>query len=194
MALKIITPPAEEPVTPAEAKASPSFRVTGTTDDADITSLITTAREMAEAITRRALITQTLEIVLDGFPSGGIELYCPPIQSVASIKYIDTDGVEQTLDPLLYAVDDDSEPGLVVPAYGESWPSTRDQVNAVRVRYVAGYGAAADVPAAFKTWIKMRAGTLYDNSQAIIIGTIVTPIPRDFLDGLLDPYRVITFR
>ena len=193
MALIVITPPTSEPVTPAEAKASPSFRVVGSTDDADITVLVKAAREMAEAITRRALITQTLELVLDGFPTGGIELYCPPIQSVTSIKYIDTDGAEQTLDPLLYSVDDDSEPGLIVPTYGETWPATRDEVNAVRVRYVAGYGAAADVPAAIKTWIKMRAGTLYDNPQGIVVGQTVMNVPRDFIDGLLDPFRVISF-
>jgi uncharacterized phiE125 gp8 family phage protein len=194
MALIVITPPASEPVTPAEAKASPSFRVTGTTDDADITVLIKAARETAEAITRRALITQTLELVLDAFPTGGIDLYCPPIQSITSIKYIDTDGVEQTLSSALYDLDSDTEPGMVAPAYGESWPATLDQINAVRVRYVAGYGAAADVPAAIKTWIKMRAGTLYDNPQAIVVGNLVTELKRDFVDGLLDPYRIITFR
>lgn len=194
MALIVIDPPTSEPVTPAEAKASPSFRVVGATDDADITALIKTARETAEAITRRAFITQTLELVLDGFPTGGIELYCPPIQSVTSIKYIDTDGVEQTLSSDLYDLDSDSEPGMVAPAYGESWPATQDQINAVRVRYVAGYGAAADVPASIKTWIKMRAGTLYDNPQGIITGTITATIHRDYLDGLLDPYRIITFR
>lgn len=193
MALIVITPPASEPVTPEEAKASPSFRVSVATDDADITTLIKAAREMAEAITRRALVTQTLELVLDAFPAGGIELYCPPIQSVTSIKYIDTDGVEQTLSADLYDLDSDTEPGMVAPAYNESWPSTRDQINAVRVRYVAGYGAAADVPAAIKTWIKMRAGTLYDNPQAVVVGQTVMNVPRDFIDGLLDPFRVITF-
>jgi uncharacterized phiE125 gp8 family phage protein len=194
MALIVITPPAAEPVTVDEAKASPSLRVATATDDADIAVLITAAREIAEAITRRSLITQTLELVLDAFPSGGINLYCPPIQSVTSIKYIDTDGVEQTLSSALYDLDSDTEPGMVAPAYNESWPATRDQVNAVRVRYVAGYGAAADVPAAIKTWIKMRAGTLYDNPQGLVVGQTVMNVPRDFIDGLLDAYRVITFR
>ena len=193
MGLTLIQAPSEEPITVEEAKASPSLRVTTAANDTDIGVLIATARDMAETITRRAFITQTWELVLDGFPTGGIVLPMPPLQSVASIKYIDTDGAQQTLDALLYAVDTDSEPGLVVPAYGESWPSTRDEVNAVRVRYVAGYGAAADVPAAIKTWIKMRAGTLYDNPQALVVGQTVMNVPRDFIDGLLDAYRVITF-
>lgn len=193
MALIVITPPATEPVSVAEAKASPSFRVAGTTDDADIAILIKAAREMAEAITRRALITQTLELVLDAFPSGGIELFCPPIASVTSIKYVDVDGVEQTLSASLYSLDSDTEPGMVAPAYGESWPETLDQINAVRVRYVAGYGGAESVPAAIRTWIKMRAGTLYDNPQGIVVGQTVANVPRDFLDGLLDPFRIFSF-
>jgi len=193
MGLSLITPCAEEPITASEAKASPSLRVATATDDTDIGVLIATARDMAETITRRAFVTQTWEYVLDGFPTGGIVLPLPPLQSVTSIKYIDTNGTQQTLDALLYAVDTDSEPGLVVPAYGESWPSTRDEVNAVRVRFVAGYGDAADVPAAIKTWIKMRVGTLYDNPQALVVGQTVMNVPRDFIDGLLDGYRVITF-
>jgi len=193
MGLILITPAAAEPIDVSEAKASPSLRVATATDDTDIGVLIATARDMAETITRRAFVTQTWEYVLDGFPTGGIVLPMPPLQSVTSIKYIDTDGTQQTLDALLYAVDTDSEPGLVVPAYGESWPSTRDEVNAVRVRFVAGYGDAADVPAAIKTWIKMRVGTLYDNPQALVVGQTVMNVPRDFIDGLLDGYRVISF-
>jgi hypothetical protein len=102
--------------------------------------------------------------------------------------------VEQTLDPLLYAVDDQSEPGLIAPAYGETWPATRNEMNAVRVRFVAGYGSKADVPEILKTWAKVRINTLYEHREAIITGTIVASIPRDFVDGLLDSYRVLTWR
>jgi uncharacterized phiE125 gp8 family phage protein len=195
MALKLISPPSEEPITASEAKASPSMRVSTATDDTAIAGLITTARKMAETYTLHALVTQTWELVLDGFPTGGIVVPMPPLQSVTSIKYIDTDGDETTLSALLYAVDDDSIPGLITPAYGETWPTdVRDQVNAVRVRYVAGFGDEADVPQDIKTWIKMRVGTLYDNSQAVVVGQTVTSIPRDFVDGLLDDYRYKALR
>lgn len=190
MALKEITPPAEEPITASEAKASPSLRVAVATDDTDIAALIKTARLMAETRTMHALVTQTWELVLDGFPTGGIVVPMPPIQSVTSIKYIDTDGDEQTLGATLYAVDGDSIPGLIVPAYGETWPTdVRDQVNAVRVRFVAGFGAASDVPEDIKSWIKIMVGTLYDNPQAVVVGQTVMSIPRNFVDALLDDYR-----
>jgi len=190
MGLTLITPPAEEPITVSEAKASPSLRVSASTDDTDIGTLITAARKMAEAYTLHALVTQTWELVLDGFPTGGIVVPMPPLQSVTSIKYIDDDGVEQTLGASLYSVDTDSIPGLITPAYDETWPTdVRDQVNAVRVRFVSGFGGAAAVPEDIRTWIKMRVGTMYDNPQAIVVGQAVATVPRDFIDGLLDDYR-----
>lgn len=191
MALKIVTPPAEEPVTTEEAKAY--MRVVSATDDALIALLIKTVRELGENITRRAWITQTWNLILDGFPTGGIRIPMPPLQSIASIKYTDTDGSEQTMDALDYTVDDDSEPGMVVPVYGTVWPVTLDEVNAVRVQFVAGYGSASDVPESLKTWMKVRVGTLYEHREALVVGQAVAAIPRDFVDGLLDSYRVWTF-
>ena len=92
MGLTLITAPSAEPISVAEAKTSPSLNFSASTHDTDIGMLIEEARVKAETITRRAFITQTWELVLDGFPTGGIVLPMPPLQSVASIKYIDTDG------------------------------------------------------------------------------------------------------
>lgn len=194
MALIVITPPADEPITATEAKASPSLRVAGATDDTDITALIKTARLMAETHTMHALVTQTLELVLDGFPDGGIVVPMPPLQSVTTIKYIDEDGVQQTLSALLYSVDTNTVPGLITPAYGESWPDTRDEINAVRVRYVAGW-AVADVPEDIKSWIKITVGTMYDNPQGLVVGQSVASVPSRYIDALLHNYRfkAITF-
>jgi uncharacterized phiE125 gp8 family phage protein len=195
MPLIVITPPTSEPVTVPEAKESPAFRVTDAADDLAIGSLIKTARELGEAITKRAFLPTTYEYVLDEFPFSEIILPCPPLVSVTSIKYIDTNGAEQTLAPSTYAVDVNEEPGVVRLAYGKSWPGTRDFPNCVRVRYLAGYASATVVPAAIKTWIMMRAGTMYDNPHAIALGsTVMNVIPRDFIDGLLDPFRVVSFR
>lgn len=197
MALSVITPPAVEPISASEAKASPSLRVTTTADDTDITALIKTARLMAETRSLHALVTQTLELVLDGFPTGGIKLPMPPLQSVTSIKYIDTDDTEQTLSSALYDVDTETVPGMVAPAADESWPTdVMDQINAVRVRYVAGFGGAAEVPADIKSWIKITVGTLYDNPQGFVVGTAqtVTPIPRNYVDALLDNYRYMAIQ
>jgi len=188
MTLILITAPIEEPVTLAEAKAH--CKATDSTDeDTLISSLIIAARQQAEHRLGRALCTQTLELVLDQFPEG-FKLINPPVISVTSIKYIDTAGVQQTLNPADYSLDKDSEPGWLVPAYGLAWPDTREVPNAVRARYVAGYGAAAAVPQTIKAWMLMAISTMYNQREAIITGTVVAEVPRDFFAALLDPYWV----
>lgn len=61
MHLVIVTPPAAEPVSVAEAHA----RIDASDEDTLIGSLITAARELVETETARRLITQTLDGVLD---------------------------------------------------------------------------------------------------------------------------------
>lgn len=187
MSLIIITQPSVEPVSLTEAKLH--AKVDGIDDDTLITSLITSTRQQAEHITGRAFCTQTLELLLDEFPDA-VKLLMPPIASIVSVKYIDTNGVEQTLAASAYSLDKDSEPGWLTPAYDTNWPDTRATPNAVRVRYVAGYGVAAAVPASIKSWILMAIGTLYSQREAIIIGSTPSEVPRDFFAALLDPYWI----
>jgi len=136
MAFKLITPPAVEPLKVSDVEAQ--IRADLSAETALIESMIAVVRERAEIITRRALITQTWEITLDWFHQD-ITLPFPPLQSVTSVKYIDTEGIEQTLSANDYIVDTDSEPARLVPAYGKEWPWTRRQPNAVRIRIVCGY-------------------------------------------------------
>ena len=143
MALKLITAPAAEaePVTTAEAKAH--LRVDTTADDTYIGTLITVARQNVEAHLRRALIHQTWELVLDEWPGRVVVLPKPPLASVTSIKYTDRSAVESTVSSGSYLVDTDTEPGRVVLKSGETWPAVvLREASAVRIRFVAGYGAA----------------------------------------------------
>jgi len=65
----LLTPPAAEPVTLADAKAW--LRVEHDDDDDVIAALIAGARSHVEAQTRRALITQSWRLVLDRWPRDG---------------------------------------------------------------------------------------------------------------------------
>ncbi len=110
--------------------------------DEDLNQMIAAARGLVEADCSRQLITATWDLYLDKFPyadGGVIELERPPIQSVTFIKYYDADNALQTLDTAAYEVDTVGEPGRVKPAYGYSWPTTRCKMNAVQIRFVAGY-------------------------------------------------------
>jgi hypothetical protein len=66
-------------------------------------------------------------------------------------------------------------PARLTPIYGGSWPQTQDVINAFTVRFTAGYGTtAASVPYDVKAAIKLLIGHLYENREAVIVGSNVT--------------------
>jgi uncharacterized phiE125 gp8 family phage protein len=160
---------------------------TNTADDPYLTILIKAARQHAEQELNRYLITQTVDAYFDEFPES---FKLPPLQSVTAITYVDTNGTEQTLATDQYTVDSASIPARITPAYNVTWPSTREQTNAVKVRFVAGYGTASDVPGCIKHWMLMRIKTLYDTRDQTVFANGLPVIQQSFVDGLLDPERV----
>lgn len=186
MTLKRITAPDTEPITLAEAKKH--LRVEHDVDDTLIGALIAAAREQAEHELGRALVTQTWSRVLDAFPVAEIPLGMPPVRSVASIVYIDPDGAETTLPADQYALDATTSPGWVLPAADSAWPATMDTANAVEIRFVCGYGSAADVPQAIRQWMLLQIGAMYRHREAV--GPANAELAGRFVDRLLDPYRV----
>lgn len=162
MALKSVIAPAAEPIALQEIKDF--LRVDGTDFDVLLTSLIKAAREYCEAFQNRAYVTQTWQLTLDEFPELPLKLPKPPLQSVASVKYTDQTGVETVFAASNYLVDPVSEPGRLAFAYGKSWPSaTLQPVNGLKIEYVAGYGAAANVPENVKTAIKLWIAHRFEN-------------------------------
>lgn len=125
-----------------------------------------------------------------------IDVPRPPLASVVSITYVDTSGLTQTWDPTLYQV---SKPagstcrrGKIRPAYGASWPVTRDQMDAIVVRFTAGYGLTnASVPQPLRRAILMIAGDLYENREATVVTdrrVTVQELPSG-VDRILQQYR-----
>lgn len=205
MGLSLIAAPADEPVSLAEAKAH--CRVDFIDDDALIVGLIRTMRLRAEALTRRALITQRWRYTTDAFPSGALitrqwrfatntapygvlVLPKPALISVESVKYLDAAGVLQTLSPSAYDVHAEELMGGIVPIYGTTWPDTRAQLGSVQVEYTAGYGTAADVPQPIKSWMLCYIAAAYENRASTITGRSISAIDLPFVDALLDDYLV----
>ena len=186
MALKPITAATELPITLAEAKAQAN--VIGTDDDDKITAFIWAATAIAEQLTERAVTTQTGELTLDAFPDA-LKLTRTPVQSISSITYADAAGASTVLDSSAYALDnaDAFGPAYVVPAYATSWPATRDQINAVAVRFVAGYASAAAVPPGIKNWIKLMVAAMVDNPSGLADGKFKS---LGYVDRLLDGAKV----
>lgn len=196
MRTKLITPPESEPITLEEAKEH--MRVIGTNDDKYITRLISAARMDIEEYISRALLTQTWELYLDGFYdrgmvwNGEIIIPRPPLQSVESIKYYDSDGVLQTWEASKYQVDVVKEPARVKTAYGYSYPSTQaGKYNSVIVNYKAGYGdKKEDVPSQINQAILIMVAELYERRESAIVGAPIQPVTMD-VAYLLSPQRIV---
>ena len=204
MPMQLITPPAAEPVSLAEAKLH--LRVDFDEDDALIQALISAARQAAEMLTQRQLVTARWRMVLDSFPGPSlmgvpagqtftlpghaILLTKSPVTSVVEIRYLDMAGVSQVMPSAHYTVDKACEPARITPVFGQIWPVALPQIGAVSVTFDAGYGSAADVPEGLKSWIKLRLGSLYAHREEVASMARGRIDPLPFVDGLLDPYKV----
>lgn len=151
---KVVVHPVAMAVSLDDARAH--ARINGADNDSEIEIAVRRITVDAETVTQRAIVTQTRRLTLDWF-GDALRLDRTPVITVSSIKYLDMNGLEQTLDPADYYCDLVSEPSYIVPAVGKAWPATLNHVNAVNVTYVCGYGPNhTTTPPAFKGYILAR--------------------------------------
>ncbi len=171
MALKISVEPTEEPINLEEAKAH--LRIDTEDEDGMILNLITVARQYAESVTGRALITQIWNYYLDDWPADKdyIEMPLPPLVSSTSIQYTDYNATVTTAGTSQYIVDTNSIPGKIVLAYGETWPTvTLYPSNPIKILFTCGYGTPDDIPESIKSAMKVDLSDLYEQRESIIVG------------------------
>lgn len=196
MALHLVTAPVVEPVTLAEIKAQ--CRVDHDDENELLNSLIVAARETVETLTGRALMTQTWDWKFHEFPEHdeGLTIPLGQVTSITSITYLDTAGASQTWSSSDYRTDIPTGPkaalARIEPGYGISYPSTYDVMNAIAVRFVAGYGSTPEtVPSSLCHAIKLLVAHWYQNREAIVvsIGGTATELPLG-VSALIWPYKV----
>lgn len=159
----LTTAPATEPVLLGDLKTQ--LRIDTSVDDDNLNDLIASARDHVEAVTGRALITQTWTIYYDSFPRV-FELPHPPLVSVTHIKYYDIDDADVTVGSSVYDVDVTPTLGVIRRKSGQSWPTTTLRpTKGVEVKLIAGYGDRDDIP-----------GTL---AQAIVLHVRLAYFPID---------------
>ena len=161
----------------ADGSLGAAVPTSNTTEDPEIVRRIASVRDRCELVTGRALITQTWDLVLDGFPvESFIEVPKPPLSSVTHIKYYDTAGDLQTWAVANYDVQAPSglrcARGRIALSHGIAWPSTYGEIGDVQIRFVCGYGAAGDVPKLLKDGMLIDLGTLDLQREGIVTGTI----------------------
>lgn len=187
MNFTVINRPVVEPITLQEAKDH--LRVDDDLEDALISELIFTARSWCEQFLLRDLITQTQLLYIDGFDCQSIDIKAN-LQGVTTVKYLDSDGVQQTLADTEYVVDTVSTVGRIMLAYGSAWPATYPELNAVEIEFDVGYGLAIDVPAPIRSAMLLLVGHYYLNRESVTVGVSVVETPQA-VPMLLDFYRVM---
>lgn len=172
MPVKVITPPAQA-ISTAELRLQSRADTDSASENVLFVGWIAAAVNLAQHQTGRSIGAQTLELALDCFPSVRIPLPQGPVTGITSIKYIDVAGVEQTLSPTLYTLNDYGLVCNAVPKLGTAWPTVDGSVNCVKIRYTAG-----DLDPAVKTalhlmvahWYAQRAASSALNLNEIPMG------------------------
>lgn len=214
MNLRIVTPATAEPLTLGDAMQHMNIDLDDRHGDDVIRRQISAARQAAEEFLCFPLTDAVYEYRLDGFTwnidgmpwwdnrtssytygsRSGVALPLGRIGSVLSVKYIDASGVEQTLSPSVYAFDDHPRGPVVRLAYGQSWPATRSEANAVRVRFSGVYSETTSPPNPVPESIKNAMGLMlahwHENREAVVVGqqsAVEVPMGAMYL---MQPHRL----
>jgi len=206
----VIGEPGPEPVTVEEARQHLEAQPYGDSDidpldDAMIDDMIAAARERCEDFLGLSLSRRTLEIGLDTFPTCssrhrhsrddrrrelGISLPMGPVIAIVSVQWGDES--DQILGDDSFVFDRYRSANTLLPI-ASSWPSfTGLAPNALKIRYLAGYGEDSDatlkIPAATKRAILLTVGHFYEHRSDVEDGSVVD-LPMG-AKALLRPKRV----
>lgn len=204
-----VSGPTVEPVDLDEAKLQ--LRVDFDADDSLITSLIKTARQAAELYSERVFNDQTWDLFFDflgnvrqspwfdgvregpvnGFFPNQITIPKPPLKSITEITSFDDDDVETVFDASNYQVSiykgEDPPQGRVTLRRDASWPTGTRNADALKIKFLAGYGPVADdVPKQIRTAILEEIAFRYKNRGDCIDPDIQSSVAK----GMLQQYKI----
>ena len=177
--VRIITAPVNAVVEVGEMKSMLNLETS--TDDDLLAAFVEAATDAARQFLRRSILTETLELRMDGFPGyqdeaelrlgpgvhtvsvpfltngygARVDLPFGPVASIVSITTYGRDNAASVFNAANYVADD----SRVYLNEGVTWPVDLRRVDAVAIRYVSG----EDVPpAAIKQAIKAHVVAMYE--------------------------------
>lgn len=157
--------PNETPISWTEVAAH--CRIDSPEETAVVDGLIHAATLWGQDYCWSQFVTATWKMRMHDFHCTQIPLHPNPVLDVTAISYVDNSGVTQTLtETTQWIADVVAKPGLIYPAYNQSWPAVRGFRNDVTVTFTAGYGAASAVPKAIKTALLMLVAHWYQHRTA----------------------------
>ena len=186
----LLTGPAVEPVTLAEAKLF--LRVEHDDDDDLIAALVAGSRIHVEAQTRRALITQTWRLTRDAWPRSGRFFVLPvPLVSLVAARIYKSDNTTQALDLSAFTLDKTAAPAMLAFTPG-TLPVPGRPAAGIEVDVTTGYGAAGEnVPEPLRQAIRLLTAHWYENRGLAAVGQQVALLPAT-VAALIAPYRVLS--
>jgi uncharacterized phiE125 gp8 family phage protein len=187
MSAILLTAPAVEPVSLAEAKAF--LRVEHNDDDDVIETLASASRIHVETQTRRALITQAWRLSLDAWPEDGRVAVVPgPLQELNGALVFDFSGTAHAVDVQNFVRDVGASALAFAP-----WavPAPGRIAAGIELDVTVGYGdAAANVPEPLRQAVRLLTAHWYENRGLAALGT-VTVLPST-VAALIAPYRMLS--
>lgn len=182
---KIVKEPFIEPVAMQDVKDF--ARIEGDDEDILLEGFIQAVRIATEEYLGRALIQQTIRMLMDYWPGKVIELPRPPLISVTKIAILDEDGAETPYSSDNYYVVTEAIPGKLILKKSVSIPTnTSRDYGGFLIEYKAGYGTdSIDVPKPIVEGIKLWTAVLYETR------VIDAKNPPPEVRGMLDLFRVV---
>jgi uncharacterized phiE125 gp8 family phage protein len=184
MPLKLITPPAAEPVTLVQMKTH--LRVETDDEDMLIGDLIAAARLHVESAMRRALIHQTWRLTADSWPSAGLfRLRLGPISAILAARVFDAGHV--AADVPLTSLRAEPGNGAAIVSFTGPLPWPGQSPGGIEIDIQLGFGAApTDVPPSLRHAVKLLVARWYEARGAADPGLL----PAD-IAALIAPWRLI---
>lgn len=186
----LVTAPAEAPVSRDEAKATCRVELENTDEDDLIDGLIASAVSLLDGwpgILGRCLVTQIWRVTADDFD----RCMRLPLRAsdIDSVKVLNSAGQLSTVSSASYALLTDARGSYVRFNDDYDYPGDLAETEGVIIEFEAGYGAAADVPAAIKQGMRLLIAHWFMNREAVGI-TSFEELPLG-VKALLAPYRLI---
>lgn len=173
--LKLVTAPASEPITLAQAKIF--LRVEHTGDDEAITRAISAARVAAEQYCKTAFLPQTWDYAKANPEPTRLHLPIGPAQSISSITLTTEAGASSTMNAANYRLSVAGFSVLFDPAIS---------IERITVRYVAGIATTvADMPSS------LAQGMLHHIAVMMETRDGAAPMPMQSI-ACYQPYRRIS--
>ena len=176
------------PVTLSDAQAHLRLGTLDAAEEAELTSMITSATEMAESYCNRSWRSGSKTALFTRFPLSEVQpiVITDLVQSITSIGYYDASHTASTFSD--FRVVNIGGRSDIYPAFGKYWPTDSNELPH-NITVTAVVGDESSVPSSVKNAILLMTADLYENRENVVVGTIVSSMVSMTSKSLMHPYK-----